>query len=328
MARRSKDCVYLNRTFGRHHDHRHPDRAAAAGRAIGAEAARRLQCQNNLKQLSLACANHESTFRFFPSGGWGFSWAGDPDRGFGKNQPGGWTYSILPFIEQGALHDLGANGQPDQWPPSAAKTQGAVTRDTTPLVAFTCPSRRNAILYPRPAGYYSCNSAPHGPEGPLDYSGNSGSRSAYAQCGGPSNITGAASYNWSPCGADSDDGVIYSRSETKIADITDGTSNTFLLGEKYLMSDHYYDGTEATDDGTPFQGHGADVDKHASANRPPLQDRAGYAYYYAFGSAHDSGVCMSLCDGSVRWINYSIDTTTYSRLGSRNDGQPIDGSKF
>ena len=66
------------------------------------EAARRTQCINNLKQLALGCQNHHDTHGHFPTGGWGWYWVGDPDRGFGKEQPGGWAYNLLPFFEQQA----------------------------------------------------------------------------------------------------------------------------------------------------------------------------------------------------------------------------------
>ncbi|MBQ6107673.1 MAG: DUF1559 domain-containing protein, partial [Thermoguttaceae bacterium] len=53
------------------------------------EAARQMQCGNNLKNLGLAALNHESTSKIFPSGGWNLEWVGDPDRGFGQKQTGG-----------------------------------------------------------------------------------------------------------------------------------------------------------------------------------------------------------------------------------------------
>src|SRR5262245_40003031 len=72
------------------------------------EAARHVQCANNLKQLGLGALNHEQAWRYLPSGGWGWNWLGDPDRAAGRRQPGGWIYSILPYIDQENLHNLGA----------------------------------------------------------------------------------------------------------------------------------------------------------------------------------------------------------------------------
>src|SRR5882757_7629821 len=71
------------------------------------EAARRNQCVNNLKQLSLGALNHESTFKQFPSSGLGYKWQGDPNFGYGRTQPGGWIYNTLAFIEEQQVHDMG-----------------------------------------------------------------------------------------------------------------------------------------------------------------------------------------------------------------------------
>ena len=79
------------------------------------EAARRAQCSNNLKQMALACLAHEQSNGYLPNGGWGWLWGPDSDRGFGKRQPGGWHFSILPYMGLDNLHDmsLGQNYRAD-----------------------------------------------------------------------------------------------------------------------------------------------------------------------------------------------------------------------
>ena len=71
------------------------------------EAARRAQCANRLKQMGLAALNHESANKIFPVGGWGWYWAGDPDRGYSIKQPGGWYYNSLDYLEQSAIRRVG-----------------------------------------------------------------------------------------------------------------------------------------------------------------------------------------------------------------------------
>jgi prepilin-type N-terminal cleavage/methylation domain-containing protein len=74
------------------------------------EAARQTACRSNLKQLGLAVQLHENARRTLPSGGWHFTWIGEPERGSGDRQPGGWAFSVLDYIEEKNLRNsvLGA----------------------------------------------------------------------------------------------------------------------------------------------------------------------------------------------------------------------------
>ena len=120
------------------------------------EAARKTQCFNNLKQMVNAAQQHESAQGIFPTGGWGFFWDGDPDRGFTKMQPGGWIYNILPDLGEQALHDLGKGlveppsgsrtmvSLSDLNPPFPDKQAALLALVRTPLSIMNCPSRRRA----------------------------------------------------------------------------------------------------------------------------------------------------------------------------------------
>lgn len=292
------------------------------------EAARRTQCANHLRQLGLAVLLHEETHGYFPSNGWGNLWLGVPERGFGREQPGGWTYSVLPYMEQQALYNLGLGltGQ--------ARLNAGMQRVQTPVALFHCPSRRRAVLYPstvthqdRPADLYVI------PRGTMvaktDYAINLGDTLAVHLTGGPLSYEEAATYNWQALERSDNTGISYIRSEVPIADVRDGTSNTYMLGEKYLDSDRYANGTCTGDDETVYKAHNGDLGRSTHPNfGPPKVDTPGYTHYAIFGSAHPGGFHMTMCDNSIRFISYSIDADTHRYLGHRKDGKVIDASRF
>src|SRR5687767_5884988 len=112
------------------------------------EAARSASCKNNLKQQALGVILHHDVQGFYPTGGWGWDWAGDSDRGFGLDQPGAWIFNVLPFIEQEALHDSASDGQPGIITPLQMARAGELCR--TPLPVFNCASRRALHAFPNP----------------------------------------------------------------------------------------------------------------------------------------------------------------------------------
>lgn len=294
------------------------------------EAARQVQCCNNVKQLALAALSHESALKCFPTGGWSREWLGHPDRGFSKGQPGGWIYNVLPFVEQQTLHDLGAGG-------AGMSIQGAnAQRLATPLVGLNCPARRPAAMYAISSGVqFELTIGPIAQAARSDYAMNAGD---YAQWHKPSPTTLAdadsLSFKWNSMSCQT--GISHQRSQVKLSDVVDGASNTFLIGEKYINRDHYADGCDWGDAATMYCGGDLELLRWTGylgrVGNPPTADRStptpeGSTVQW-FGSAHANGFNISFCDGSVRMLNYSIDGEVYRRLGNRKDGLPIDGKRF
>lgn len=109
------------------------------------EAARRAQCKNHLKQIGLAALNHEDAHGFLPSGGWGWLWGGDPDKGYGADQPGGWYFNSLEFMELGNIHQIGSDGNSNEV--TDPQFNDGAKRIGTPVSFFVCPSRRITETY-------------------------------------------------------------------------------------------------------------------------------------------------------------------------------------
>jgi prepilin-type N-terminal cleavage/methylation domain-containing protein/prepilin-type processing-associated H-X9-DG protein len=286
------------------------------------EAARMASCQNHLKQMGLAAANHVEAHEAYPSGGWGWGWVGDPDRGFGKHQPGGWLFNLLPFLEMEDLYNIGA-GQ--TW---SMKRVQMVKVASSPVSLFYCPSRRPASVYPYVHGTGDCGDYWVNMNRPTvvartDYGGSAG-HEVNSIVYGPCSYEGEAGYGWGDQRRYY--GVIFQRSEVRVADIPDGLTNTYLIGERYMNPDSYGDyiiGHYQCDDDQCWP-MGYDYDINNWCVYPPRQDTPGFGTCETmFGSIHPGGFNVVLCDGSVRTITYSIDMETHRRLGDRNDGRPV-----
>ena len=245
------------------------------------EAARRTRCGNNLKQLSLAACNHEANLRYYPAGGWGsnlphnYDLIGNPQYGVGWQQPSGWIYNLLPYIEAQALHDieLGLTGP--------AKIAAADQLVATTFSFVNCPTRRAS------AALTNANTDEQQAE--TDYAGNGGELFwGFVPSGtgsNPSSMTGPADYfagtvspgraGWSDAIRRSN-GVFYGTSQTTVADIEDGTTNTYLMGEKYLNSANYTTNTDAGDDQNMYTGYQDDIIRWAgTGNDRRLRAAAG-----------------------------------------------------
>ena len=301
------------------------------------EAARQLQCRNNLKQIALGCLNHEHIHGWLPTGGWGTLWRGDPDRGFSVKQMGSWIFNILPYIEQQAIHDLGKGQSP------SAKMNIFVQRESTPLAMFICPTRRKVAVAPNFYGTSAYNQNQSPTYTHSDYAVNGGdwlpSDMNNDWCDlpypdQPSSISqaDAPGYAWyqtiDPSTGKLRDltGISYLRSRVKMADITDGAAYTYLTAEKYLDSDHYDTGQDYGDNEGIYSGWNNDLTRYTI--NLPIEDTPGIYTACLFGSAHASFFHAAMCDGSVSPINYSIALAVHSALGNRCDGQRIDGKAY
>ena len=311
------------------------------------EAARRNTCKNNLKQLALGGLNHESQTGYYPSGGWGNSWVGDGDRGFGRDQPGGWIYSLLPFIEENAVHQLPTDGLPNEH--TQTQLTGALQMVQNPIAIINCPTRRSGTFAGGSPSAFNCLPLDGKPVGRGDYAANAGDRGTF-----DTNVPGAlisatdiqvienafqtkgflcAMDNGNP-GAN---GIACQRSEIAIKNVEDGTTNTYLFGERYINANFYEDanaqGSEYGSDNETWCT-GMNNDNYRSGQEVPRQDQLGpYTDPNGnvqlpqdegdniFGSAHAGSFHMSFCDGHVEAIGYDIDLDTHKNQANRADGK-------
>ncbi|HEY1377393.1 MAG TPA: DUF1559 domain-containing protein [Gemmataceae bacterium] len=285
------------------------------------EAAARASCSNNLKQIGLAFHNYHDANRALPPHHICADWPT-------------WAVLILPYIEQDAVYR--------QWDITKRVVEQPTNPDPCPhnIPTYFCPGRRTAssvgFSVNDTASGAPGNTLPARPGGLSDYAVCAGNDDNNNRPNGPlmlSKFTGVtptgqvltASMQTSPLGT-----VVTSwKSQTTLTDITDGTSNTLLVGEKHVR---------------PISRDGMNEDRSVftSANaknhmRLAGQDPNGTTQYLLdaneldtvaasnqyFGGPHN-GVCMFVfCDGSVKGVKTTVDIDTLTRLACRSDGQPI-----
>jgi prepilin-type N-terminal cleavage/methylation domain-containing protein/prepilin-type processing-associated H-X9-DG protein len=297
------------------------------------EAARRGQCQNNVKQIALALILFHDTHRSFPQGGWGHEWVGDPDQGVGTRQPGGWIYNILPNIEERDLHDLGASVT------GVSATNLYSQRMQTPINLFVCPSRRGCAAWPIGATFtWVRTPKPFGNVATVaraDYAINAGTSIVLTYPGPIDLAQGNDSSFWDKQApsARGFNGISHLRTSATMKSITDGTSNTYLLGEKYLEPANYETGVSTGDNESMYAGYCSDLYRFAGALEnmkvslspylSPLGDTSTadstMPASVRFGSSHPAGFNMGFCDGSVHFVPFDVDVAVHFRCGHRSD---------
>jgi prepilin-type N-terminal cleavage/methylation domain-containing protein len=326
------------------------------------ENARGAQCNNNLHEIGVAMLHHVTDHQTFPTGGWGWGWVGDADQGYGLGQPGGWIYNILPYMDMQPFHDLGiglsypsTNGVAAVNLTSPAKMAANTTRATKPLAVFNCPTRRRLAAYPYTTVYAANSNVANDQAVPVmvgktDYAANGGD--VYSGPGAMGIWDNGDCYN-SDCGppvgsvppvsstnpsqvtlstlsmtaqGSGFNGIIAALVMVSPGDITDGQSNTYLVGEKYLDPDEYTSGVDLGDNETMTMGDNEDITRYTTASQLPVPftpDRRGYIDRFNFGSAHLYGFNVCMCDGAVRPISYSINPQIHDYLGNRSDNQNV-----
>jgi prepilin-type N-terminal cleavage/methylation domain-containing protein len=283
------------------------------------ESTRRTQCTNNVRQMAEGFLNHESAHGHFPTGGWGYEYVGEPDSGFGPDQPGSWAYNLLAFIEQPALRQAGA-GIAD----IDARQEQVKRVVTNPLSIWHCPSKRTVQGYPmdprRPAlarNLYNCGAFNDCHVARGDYRANGGNKFPGDVEGSPPPASGLP--------IDYRTGISYMFSTVRVADVTDGASRTIMLGERAISSAEYFDGSDTADDQSIYSGHDNDnvgfMGKGLDEVYAPQPDTrpASADLKFRFGGPHDAGFIMARCDGSATLMAFEIEPQAYWLLGGRND---------
>ena len=335
------------------------------------ESARRIQCKDNLKNIGLAIHNHIDALKVFPSGGSRYVDSSDypgVQYCFENGKPLGpdrtnmsWAYQILPYMESGAVRNI--------------QTQADCQKIVVPI--FACPSRRSAAWHQStydngkvvcnmdyaaavPAGVTTNNptdrpisydirlgtpfsAAAFNTLAPSWYGGKPAIAAELADFSVFDGVIVRTPYRWpasapSPPGPQGGTVVKGAPKPVRLAQVTDGTSKTFMIAEKYVRSDMYDAGANSDDRGfadgwdadtvrsTAFApigdgdsiGYAAPLDAYFKDNGGGLTwgGKASYNLLH-FGAAHTNGINAVFADGSVHSINYDVDLVIFNALGTR-----------
>jgi len=342
------------------------------------ESARRTQCQNNLKNIGLAVLNHADSRKVFPTGGSkylrttpapGFELEENIENGkpLGPDRQGlGWGFQILPYLEETAAYQLTTSEDlqqvvvtvyvcPSRRPP---KTVYSATFDVVfafvdyaGAIPATFTTTARTVRYDPKIGV-PLTPAAIGTLGRSFYGG------AGAGGGDPPNnaiydgVIVRCPWRWT--GTDTASGKqlgVWATSvprPTTVAKITDGTSKTFMIAEKYVRSDNYEGGegqARYSDDRGWADGWDADAMRSACfvpvSDSDPIGWQSNVQNYFAdgfqvtgpfmglynvlhFGSAHTSGINAVFADGSVHAISYDVDVEVFNGLATRDGGESLD----
>jgi prepilin-type N-terminal cleavage/methylation domain-containing protein/prepilin-type processing-associated H-X9-DG protein len=262
------------------------------------EAANRLKCANNLKQIGLAFHNHHATYDCFPAG---YLSAPTPTNGPDRGPGWGWGAALLPYLEQDNLH------RQIDFSRDIANPVNAFAR-VQKLSVFRCPSdaaARDTFRVVSESGSPICDVA-------------------FANYVGVAGVAEVSSF------PDTATGVLYRNAPVRAADVTDGTSNTVLCGERASKQSPMTTWVGAvTGAGVPpalnpsFEAEKAAVlcltnTGTAADGRVPNNP---YGHVEDLNSRHPAGVNILLADGSVRMVANTIRPTAWEALGTRAGGE-------
>ncbi len=294
------------------------------------EAARRTQCKNNLKQYGLGLHNYHDVHLMFPPGGG--DWNNGPEIG--------WQVKILPFMDQAPLYNslnMSANAAqghgPSAWDVILPNTNRQARYKQVPYAI--CPSNPDAAFRDSnwaqstysgslgsqrtPSADGNCNTflnarATNAPSTQFGYDANSG----WADHGNTYEARGVSGM-FNRLGA-----------PIRIAQVLDGTSNTFMIGEiNPTCHDHTAGWWNINGMGTAHASTSVppnDMTTCPNSTRvtnPACTPMSNWNYSWGFKSTHAGGVHFLLVDGTVRFINEGLDYNSYQRLGGRAEGLSI-----